>query len=395
MATTDHMPAGRGYDTSLGYFSHLNNYWNAAGKCVGVNGTSVKIYDFWDTTHGGEPWDVGCDETSIECYEETKFEQRATKIIAEHDPSKPLFLNYDFHLVHEPLQVPTAYFDAFDFIATSAAGDFKHNRQYYHAMVKFADDVLGNLTNALKAKGMWKNTLVVLQSDNGGPSWAGSSHTANNYPLKGSKVSNWEGGVRTNAFVAGPFLTKYARPTRVLGSKLTGLISIADWYSTFCALAGVPAVDPRAAAAHLPPLDSINMWPYIVGEAAASPRTTIHMDAGVLVQGDLKYLKNESALACWHGPQYPNATGPDASDCTRVESCDPCMYNLTADPNEHVNLAHDPAHAQAVERLATLSSKLDETIFKPNRGMPDPEACYQAIKYGEGKSWGFWGPWIA
>ena len=55
MATTDHMPAGRGYDTSLGYFSHLNNYWNAAGKCVGVNGTSVKIYDFWDTTHGGEP----------------------------------------------------------------------------------------------------------------------------------------------------------------------------------------------------------------------------------------------------------------------------------------------------------------------------------------------------
>jgi len=70
--------------------------------------------------------------------------------------------------------------------------DFKHNRQTYHAMVNFLDGVVGNLTSALKAKGMWETTLIAMQSDNGGPSFSGSSHTANNYPLRGSKMSNWE-----------------------------------------------------------------------------------------------------------------------------------------------------------------------------------------------------------
>ena len=43
-----------------------------------------------------------------------------------------------------------------------------HERQNYHAMVKFADAALGNVTGALKAKGMWDNTLLVFSSDNGG-----------------------------------------------------------------------------------------------------------------------------------------------------------------------------------------------------------------------------------
>ena len=38
---------------------------------------------------------------------------------------------------------------------------------------------------------MYENTLLVVQSDNGGPTFTGSDHTANNYPLKGSKVTNW------------------------------------------------------------------------------------------------------------------------------------------------------------------------------------------------------------
>eukprot|EP00662_Eupelagonemidae_sp_cell21_P058031 gene58031-biopygen86215 len=29
MATVDHSPHGRGYDTSLGYFHHANDYWTS------------------------------------------------------------------------------------------------------------------------------------------------------------------------------------------------------------------------------------------------------------------------------------------------------------------------------------------------------------------------------
>ena len=40
-------------------------------------------------------------------------------------------------------------------------------RQYYDAMVKHIDDVVGNVTAALKAKGMWDNLLFITTSDNG------------------------------------------------------------------------------------------------------------------------------------------------------------------------------------------------------------------------------------
>jgi arylsulfatase A-like enzyme len=37
------------------------------------------------------------------------------------------------------------------------------------AMAKCMDDGIGNVTAALKAKGMWENTVVIFSSDNGGP----------------------------------------------------------------------------------------------------------------------------------------------------------------------------------------------------------------------------------
>ena len=58
-------------------------------------------------------------------------------------------------------------------------------------MVYYMDGVVGEMVAMLKSKNMWENTLWVHQSDNGGPSFTGSSHTANNYPQKGSKMSNW------------------------------------------------------------------------------------------------------------------------------------------------------------------------------------------------------------
>ena len=73
-------------------------------------------------------------------------------------------------------------------------------------------------------------------------------------------MSNWEGGIRTNAFVSGGFL-----PRKVRATKYSGLIAIWDWFSTLCAFAGVVATDARAAAAHLPPLDSLSMHEVLLG----------------------------------------------------------------------------------------------------------------------------------
>ena len=80
----------------------------------------------------------------------------------------------------------------------------RYNR--YASMVNFMDCAIGNITRLLMSKGMWEDTIIFFQSDNGGPSFAGSSHTANNWPMRGTKMANWQGGIRVNAFVSGGWL---------------------------------------------------------------------------------------------------------------------------------------------------------------------------------------------
>ena len=49
--------------------------------------------------------------------------------------------------------------------------------------------------------------------------------------------------------------------------------------ATFCALAGVDVTDHRAAAAQLPPIDSISMVPVLLGTPGARPRLSLPIGA--------------------------------------------------------------------------------------------------------------------
>lgn len=75
---------------------------------------------------------------------------------------------------------------------------------------------------------------------------------------------NHEGGIRVNAWVSGGLIA--AKYPHMVGTKLTGLTSIADFYATVAGVAGVDPTDHKAAAAKLPPIDSVNLWPYFTGE---------------------------------------------------------------------------------------------------------------------------------
>ena len=147
MATPDHTPRGRGYDSSFGYFHHANDYWvEAIGSCPGsasgpdTGGTnSTSVIDMWMADYGGgehgasaagNPSCVFCNGSAppgvgpaqykpmhngpsllgvngtVEGYEEWKFSQYAARVIRDHnatDKDRPLFLNYNMHVVHEPL----------------------------------------------------------------------------------------------------------------------------------------------------------------------------------------------------------------------------------------------------------------------------------------------------
>ena len=100
-------------------------------------------------------------------YEDALFEQQVMEVVEKHPPTSPLFLFWAPHIVHTPLQVPQHFLDKFAFMEETDKPT--HNRQIYHSMVNFADEAVGNVTTAMKAKGLWDSMIVVFSTDNGGP----------------------------------------------------------------------------------------------------------------------------------------------------------------------------------------------------------------------------------
>ena len=103
--------------------------------------------------------------------------------------------------------------------------------------------------------GLYDDTLIVFSADNGGPVYCAGCAGANNWPLRGGKASNWQGGIRVNSWVSGGLV-----PSAMHGMKLAGLAAVWDWYGTFAGLAGADPTDHRAEAAGLPPVDSVDLW---------------------------------------------------------------------------------------------------------------------------------------
>ena len=100
MATPHHTPQGRGYDTSLTYFGHGNWMWSETewgGSEDHGKWPQEGLVDFWDT-------DRPARKLNGTGYEEDIFRERMHSILTSHDPSTPLFLNYDSKVAHYPLQ---------------------------------------------------------------------------------------------------------------------------------------------------------------------------------------------------------------------------------------------------------------------------------------------------
>lgn len=72
---------------------------------------------------------------------------------------------------------------------------------------------------------MFDNSIILVTTDNGGEPWD------SNFPLKGTKDSVYEGGIRGAAFLMSPLLEKNSY-------KFSGLIHLVDWVPTLLQAAG-------------------------------------------------------------------------------------------------------------------------------------------------------------
>jgi len=318
--------------------------------------------------------------------------------------------------------VPAAYLKKVDDQAVAAGQKpvDTQNRRLYAAMTMWMDEAIGEVAAALRTRGMWNNTLVVFSSDNGGPIYEPGS--ANNHPLKGGKYTDWEGGVRVNAWLSGGFV-----PAEKRGTRFAGVMSIADWYGTLCELAGIDQADTAAEKANkwlkkrglplLPPVDSVPQWGFIMN--GTNGRPSLHVSEQALLQYPYKLVTGSQTYSRWQGELYPNCStvesassdkGPVFQDLkifdvnvqlaetaalqdeiTWVEDCGAgCLFDVEADPTEHADLARDPKYAAVLGKLQQELQSLNRGVFRPVRGEPTVTACEASIDNG-----GYYGPFVA
>ena len=287
----DMTPYERGFSASYGNLGQVQHDLTAERYCY-ITGCDAGI-DLWDTA---EPAYGKGNKGEYSSYVYSAY---IRKFIKGHNASKPLFLYINPTQPHTPYVVPEEYSQPY--LESGSSASFA----IYNGMITAVDDIVGATVQALKSKSMWKNTLFIYASDNGGLTCAADYEAgfATNYPLRGGKLSVLEGGVRSLAFISGGFVPKATR-----GSTRDGYVHLADWYPTIGRLAGAPQVsDPWGyAGAGIPAIDGFDVWNYLSGRDEESPRNEILVAdwrgpgkvtrKAALIDGDLKFVSSNGLI---------------------------------------------------------------------------------------------------
>lgn len=203
----------------------------------------------------GNPIMRGTEPVDEKEYLTDAFTREAIAFIERHR-DKPFFLYLTYNAVHAPLQAPERYQSKFEQI-----NDPK--RRVYAGMMTAMDEGIGLVLGKLRTLGIEEDTLVFFVSDNGGPTQGNGS---NNGPLRATKATLYEGGIRV------PFMVQW--PRRLKGGRLYEHPVIALDILPTAAVAG---------GANLPKehkLDGVNLLPFLTGEKKTAPHEMLFWRTG-------------------------------------------------------------------------------------------------------------------
>ena len=271
-------PLQRGFDEFFGLLGGGHDYFKSAGE-------DAREYLIPLDAHGGK--------IPVEGYLTDQLSEAALDFVRRHS-GRPFFLYLSYNAPHGPLQAPPEALARVDSIADP-------RRRTYAAMVTALDDGVGAVLSLVEELGLTESTLVFFLSDNGGPTPANAS---NNSPLRATKGTVYEGGVRV------PFVVSW--PGRLpAGSRYEPLVSALDIFSTAVAAAGIEV--PRN-------LDGVDLMPYLTGAQSEAPHDQLY------------WYSDE-------GGQYATRTGE--SKLVRILNREPELYAIDDDISE----SHDVSDA--------------------------------------------------
>lgn len=148
-----------------------------------------------------------------------KLTNEATDFISNYKKESPFLLNFSYYSVHTPHQGRK------DLVAYYKEKGLEDRYANYAAMVKATDESVGKVLEAIRAKGIEKNTVIVFISDQGG--------FFENKPFRGGKMKEtlFEGGARVPFFINWPGVSKP-------DSKNLSVVQSTDIFPTLVEIAG-------------------------------------------------------------------------------------------------------------------------------------------------------------
>lgn len=248
-------------------------------------------------------------------YLTTALGREAEAFVRRH-AHHPFFLYLAFNAPHSPLQAPPEQNAAYQSIQ-------EPKRRTYAAMVTAMDHAIGRTLNALDELQLQNDTLIFFLSDNGGP----TGNMSSNAPLRGTKRTLYEGGVRVPFLICWP--GKLGRP-RVDSRPIIAL----DIFATSLAAAGIAPPDTV--------LDSVNLLPFLNGRQKGNPHPRLYWRTfggveAAIREGQWKWIRPVNAA--------------------------PQLYDLASDPAEQHDL---------ISRHPDRAARLESAWKEWNRQMRPP-----------------------
>ena len=233
-----------GYDTALfgkwhlGYPPHFGPRKSGYEHFFGVHAGAADYF-----SHGiGDKHDLWDNETEVfeDGYLTDLISRRAVRYVEQCRADLPFLMSVHYTAPHWPWETREDR-------AESARLQRERRRvthvdggslATYRTMIRQMDEGIGWILDALQARGLAEDTLVVFTSDNGGERFS------DNWPFTGGKMDLTEGGIRV------PLIARWPRAIAAGGVSATPAITM-DWTPTMLAAAGVAAhaVTPAMAAA--------------------------------------------------------------------------------------------------------------------------------------------------
>jgi arylsulfatase len=370
-----------------GYRTYMSGKWHVTADGNFKNVENPKPNGSWPTDRGfdeyygglsggGDYYDVKSlmrNETHItempeDYYYTTAITENAVSFINMHETKKPFFLYLAHYAPHRPMQAPQDRIDAcrdrytvgYDVLRQKRyermhelgilksdsdlpvhAVDFNGDRpawdslpkekkeawitemSTFSAMVEIMDDGIGEVVEALKARGMYNNTLVLFMSDNGATAEGGEisqlAASLSNTPYRMYKQFTHFGGISS------PLIVRY--PARLPGKSGTlnhTLSHIIDIMPTCLDFAGIKYPDTFKGET-ICSIDGISLLPSMGGETLPD-----------------RNLYFEHQTAC--------SIISEGWKLVRVSVNDPWeLYHLTIDPFEQTDVAKSqPEIAQSL-----------------------------------------------